>query len=90
METDFEMEIDSLSSAEDFLGYFQLDYDPQLIRTKRIQLMRMFHHVLNTFSEPLQHADYRKALKVAYRQLENGNELAFSASGCQGCTECDD
>ncbi|PJC87615.1 hypothetical protein CSW98_00360 [Vibrio sp. HA2012] len=89
-ESDIEVRISELEHAEDFLRFFQIDFDPELVRVKRIQLLRLFHHILNSFSQPLQHQEYRKALKIAYRQLENGNELAFKASDCQGCSECDD
>ena len=90
MTQDFEAEIAGLESAEDFLEYFQVDFDPTLVQSKHIPLLRLFHHILETFPTPWQHKEYKKALKIAYKQLVSGNELAFSASRCSGCSECDD
>lgn len=87
--SDMEAQVAHLQTAEEFLNFFHIEFDPQLVRVKRIQLLRLFNHILNSFSQPAQQKDYRKALKVAYRQLENGNELAFKPSDCQGCSDCD-
>jgi hypothetical protein len=85
-----EEEIEVLVSAEEFLDYFEVDYDGAFVRSKRIALMRLFHQILHSFPEPWRRFDYRKALRAAYHQLENGNELALPSAGCAGCTECDD
>ncbi|WP_181388375.1 nitrogenase-stabilizing/protective protein NifW [Vibrio albus] len=84
-----EDQVADLQSAEEFLTFFEVNFDPELVKVKRIQLLRLFNHILSSFSQPIQHQDYRKALRVAYRQLENGNELAFKPSDCQGCSDCD-
>ncbi|WP_413282665.1 nitrogenase-stabilizing/protective protein NifW [Vibrio sp. MA40-2] len=80
----------SLESAEDFLDYFDIPYEPELVQRKRIQLLRLFQHVLNTYPTPWQNKDYTKALNIAYCQIQSGNELAFSTSGCESCSDCDD
>jgi len=90
MAIDFDNEMAHLESAEEFLRYFQIDFEPQLIRIKRIQLMRLFRHILMSYPTPWRQHDYKKALKIAYRQLLSGNELAFSPANCNGCSDCDD
>lgn len=94
MSIDLESDIAALSSAEEFLDYFGVDYSQSFIQTKRIPLLRLYHSVLASRQENLKEAsltfaDYKRALKVAYRQLENGHELAFEGKRCEGCTECD-
>ncbi|MDG3085018.1 nitrogenase-stabilizing/protective protein NifW [Vibrio hannami] len=90
MSQNMESELSALTSAEDFLNYFQVDYNPTLVQTKRIQLLRLFHSVLEALNKAPERQDYKRALKIAYKQLENGNELAFPERSCEGCTECDD
>lgn len=86
-----EEDLAALVSAQDFLDYFEVEYDSALVRTKHIQLMRSFNWILNGLPQPWRRFDYRKALRIAYNQLENGNELAFPSSGCASCSsDCDD
>lgn len=82
-------EVSELDGAEEFFRYFGIDFDSTLLQSKRIPLLRMFHHILNSMQEEPSYEEYQKALKVAYRQIEHGNELAFNASACDGCSDCD-
>ncbi|PMH44846.1 hypothetical protein BCU68_11925 [Vibrio sp. 10N.286.49.B3] len=84
-------QISALSSAEDFCEYFGIEYSKILLQTKRIPLLRMYHYLLASMEKETEHSftDYQKALRIAYRQIEKGNELAFNPSNCDGCSDCD-
>ncbi len=90
MASTIEAEIESLESAEDFMTFFGLDYDEEIVKSKHIQLLRMFNHILEAYPKPWRKLDYKRALRISYHQLVNGNELAFHESACGGCTGCDD
>ncbi|WP_394153687.1 nitrogenase-stabilizing/protective protein NifW [Vibrio maritimus] len=80
----------SLSSAEDFLDYFGVSYDPEIMAPKRITLLRNFHRALASMPEPRGYLAYKKALNLAYRDLLIGNNLPLASSNCAHCNECDD
>jgi nitrogenase-stabilizing/protective protein len=43
---DFELDLAELSSAEDFLGYFGIDYDPKVVQVNRLHILKRFHDYL--------------------------------------------
>lgn len=90
MKADWQADLEELETAEDFLNYFQIEYDEELIKSKHIQLLRMLNKILENLPQPIRFLHYKRAVRVAYRQLSNGNELAFTPSACEGCTDCDD
>jgi nitrogenase-stabilizing/protective protein len=83
-------DMEYLETAEDFLNYFEVDYEPMLIQNKRVQLLRLYQQLLEKNAQNPTYATYRQALCTAYKQLSLGRELAFSGAGCQGCRSCDD
>ncbi|MDB1124152.1 nitrogenase-stabilizing/protective protein NifW [Vibrio algarum] len=87
---DFSPDMSELETVEDFFNYFQMEYEPVLVQSKRIQILRLFRHILTSYPTPWMPKDYKKALKIAYNQMRNGNELAFAPSNCHGCSDCDD
>ncbi|SHO56806.1 nitrogenase-stabilizing/protective protein NifW [Vibrio quintilis] len=81
--------MDGLETAEDFLNFFEIEYDVRLVQIKHIQLLRMYQKLLPS-GEP-GFDQHKRALCVAYNQLARGRELAFEASGCQTCSsDCGD
>ncbi|SEF61930.1 nitrogenase-stabilizing/protective protein NifW [Vibrio hangzhouensis] len=87
---EFDASLASLSSAEDFLGYFKVNFDPEIVASKRIALLRNFHRALEGMPEPRGYLAYKKALNLAYRDLLLGSHLPLASSNCAHCTECDD
>ncbi|MBF9002402.1 MULTISPECIES: nitrogenase-stabilizing/protective protein NifW [Vibrio] len=88
---EFLEDLEELSTAEAFLDYFDIDYEPELVERKHIQLLRLFQKLLS--SQPARLSEYRyyhQTLSIAYRQLALGREPAFDSHGCQSChsTEC--
>ena len=45
-ESDFELELDELSSAEDFLEYFGIEYQPSVVHVNRLHILQRFHDYL--------------------------------------------
>ncbi|WP_295393175.1 nitrogenase-stabilizing/protective protein NifW [uncultured Thiodictyon sp.] len=43
---DFESDLAELSSAEDFLDYFNIDYDPKIVQVNRLHILQRFHDYL--------------------------------------------
>lgn len=89
MDQSQKQQVKQLNTAEEFFSYFGVEYDFHLLQTKRIPLLRMLNHILDSMQAEPSFEEYQKALKVAYRQIENGNELAFNPSACDGCSDCD-
>lgn len=82
-------EVEMLQTAEDFLDFFAVSYEPRLVKVNRINLLRLFN--LNLAKKPSEPTwdDYQKALLRAYCLLENGVKAEFAKGGCHGCNECD-
>ncbi len=42
-ESEFELDMDELSSAEDFLDYFGIAYDQSVVHVNRLHILQRFH-----------------------------------------------
>lgn len=82
--------LESLSTAEEFLDYFNISFDPQLVTHKRIALLRLFREELEQAPEPRGYKVYKRALLKAYSSLLFGHLPSVEEGGCGSCTECDD
>ncbi len=40
---DFELDLDELSTAEEFLDYFRIQYDPSVVHVNRLHILQRFH-----------------------------------------------
>ena len=43
---DFELDLDELASAEDFLDYFGIEYEPAVVHVNRLHILQRFHDYL--------------------------------------------
>ncbi|MES9874072.1 MAG: nitrogenase-stabilizing/protective protein NifW [Candidatus Sedimenticola sp. PURPLELP] len=50
-ESDLELDMDELSSAEDFLEYFGVDFDPSVVHVNRLHILQRFHDYLDEVAE---------------------------------------
>jgi nitrogenase-stabilizing/protective protein len=72
---DFEEELEELESAEDFLQYFQLDYEQSVVHVNRLHILQRFHDYLQKASAEMpeavevKKAVYRKLLARAYQDF---------------------
>ncbi|MEW6765266.1 MAG: nitrogenase-stabilizing/protective protein NifW [Pseudomonadota bacterium] len=74
--------LDELSSAEEFLDFFDIDYDEQVVHVNRLHILQRFHnyleHGLNAIpaaGEPRFMA-YRVLLIRAYQDFVESNALS--------------
>ncbi|MGZ8225154.1 MAG: nitrogenase-stabilizing/protective protein NifW [Methylococcaceae bacterium] len=71
----FEEEMEELESAEDFLQYFQLQYEPSIVHVNRLHILQRFHDYLQQGKENMpgdetaQKAVYSKLLMRAYQDF---------------------
>lgn len=70
-----------LSSAEEFFGYFGLNYDPRILAAARLHILKRFHDNLAALAVPDEtdaaalHAAYREQLARAYAEFTTGPAL---------------
>ena len=43
---EFDRELRDLEDAEDFLDYFEIDYDPSVVQVNRLHILQRFHDYL--------------------------------------------
>lgn len=73
-ETELELDLEELSSAEDFLEYFQIAFDPSVVQVNRLHILQRFHDYLATSSHESDHAVelhqiYKDLLTRAYNDF---------------------
>jgi len=61
----FEDDMEDLVSAEDFLQYFDIDYDQTIVHVNRLHILQRFHNYLNTVKDSLPEAE--DALRDVYK-----------------------
>jgi nitrogenase-stabilizing/protective protein len=67
--------LQALSSAEDFFGFFGLDYDARVLQVNRLHILKRFHQYVNhadvapVADDIDRYRDYRAALARAYRDF---------------------
>jgi nitrogenase-stabilizing/protective protein len=79
-ESEFELDMDELSSAEDFLDYFEIDYDPSVVHVNRLHILQRFHDYLSDISEMPESDDekyqlYAGMLNSAYSDFVESDAL---------------
>ncbi|MDP2794119.1 MAG: nitrogenase-stabilizing/protective protein NifW [Sulfurisoma sp.] len=68
--TELQDDLDELESAEDFLGYFGIDFEPSVVHVNRLHILQRYHDYLEGHrqrhrAEP-DHEEYRSLLTRAY------------------------
>lgn len=75
MTTDLRSELAKLSSAEDFLQYFQIDYDERVVHVNRLHILKRFHDYLkregntDSMDEETLRSTYRCLLQQSYHDF---------------------
>lgn len=62
-------EIEELSSAEDFLDYFSVEYQPEIVFVNRLHIMQRYHDYLSQAEDSLPSQEDEEALRTVYRTL---------------------
>jgi nitrogenase-stabilizing/protective protein len=79
-ESEFELDMDELSSAEDFLDYFGVAYDASVVHVNRLHILQRFHDYLAGVeempcSDDEKHTLYAGMLESAYHDFVNSDAL---------------
>ena len=45
--SEFDLDMDELSSAEDFFDYFGIDYEPSVVHVNRLHILQRFHDYMD-------------------------------------------
>jgi len=77
-ESEFELDLEDLSSAEDFLDYFGIEYDQRVVHVNRLHILQRYHDYLGEVeampeSEQEQRALYTDLLRGAYEDFVNSD-----------------
>lgn len=79
-ESELELDLDELSSAEDFLEYFGVTYDAKVVHVNRLHILQRFHDYLDRAGEMpedegQQVAVYKRWLTQAYQDFVESNAV---------------
>ena len=77
---DFECDLDELESAEDFLTYFGVAFDPAVVHVNRLHILQRFHDYLAKVEQepdnaPARVALYTELMRCAYQDFVDSNAL---------------
>lgn len=73
-ESELDLDLDELSSAEDFLEYFEVDYQPAVVHVNRLHILQRFHDYMAQQGdlpviEEERYACYKAQLGKAYQDF---------------------
>lgn len=77
----FEDDMEELESAEDFLQYFELDYDQTIVHVNRLHILQRFHDYLDKGAEQLPEDENSK--RQVYKTLLSRAYMDFVDSDAQ-------
>jgi nitrogenase-stabilizing/protective protein len=74
---DFELDLEDLASAEDFLNYFEIPYDQSIVHVNRLHILQRFHDYLakQEAGKAPDYDAYRKWLLMAYEDFVKSDAL---------------
>lgn len=89
--SELDLDLEELSSAEDFLDYFQVPYEPAVVHVNRLHILQRFHDYLARVTLPedetQRFASYQSLLTRAYEDFLTSDaitEKVFSVFKTQG------
>ena len=74
MDTVFLQQMNELESAEDFLEFFGIDFNPEVVVVARLHILQRFHDYLRNRSS-VTFEDYRACLSRAYDDFVHSDAL---------------
>jgi nitrogenase-stabilizing/protective protein len=77
-ESEFDLDMDELSSAEDFLDYFGISFEPSVVHVNRLHILQRFHDYIAKFDnmpedETEKREVYGSLLEDAYHDFVNSD-----------------
>ncbi|MET0049318.1 MAG: nitrogenase-stabilizing/protective protein NifW [Sedimenticola sp.] len=61
-ESEFDLDLEELISAEDFLEYFEIDFDPSVVHVNRLHILQRFHDYIAGVKEMSEDEEERRGL----------------------------
>lgn len=79
-ESEFELDMSELESAEDFLEYFAIDYDQKVVHINRLHILQRYHNYINEIDDLPEDENtlrtlYHDLLTAAYNDFVNSDAL---------------
>ena len=79
-DSEFDLDMDDLSSAEDFLEYFEIDYEPSVVHVNRLHILQRFHDYMGEVevmpeSEEARRELYADMLRGAYEDFVKSDAI---------------
>lgn len=76
-DTELELDMEALESAEDFLEYFCIEHEPAVVQVNRLHILQRFHDYLSAGRLPaedhLRRELYQELLQSAYNDFVHSN-----------------
>src|SRR3954453_18567779 len=75
-------ELDDLDTAEDFLRFFEIDFDPRVVHVNRLHILQRFHDYLteennlDTLPDDLLRDRYKVLISQAYADFVKSDAIA--------------
>ena len=79
-ESEFDLDMDELSSAEDFLEYFGIEYDASVVHVNRLHILQRFHDYIQQMDvvpaeDKARRVRYAGLLSSAYNDFVESDAL---------------
>jgi len=79
-DSELDLDLDELSSAEDFLDYFEVAYEASVVHVNRLHILQRFHDYMSQVSDmpeddDARYAVYRERLAQAYQDFVESNSI---------------
>jgi len=79
-ESELDLDLDELSSAEEFLDYFSIDYEQRVVHINRLHILQRFHNYIARVEalpedKDKLHALYKDLLQMAYEDFVHSDAL---------------
>ena len=77
----FEKNLETLESAEDFLNYFAIPFDANVVQVNRLHILQRFHNYLAQAEDTMPENEaakrevYKRLLQRAYQDFVNSDAL---------------
>ncbi|MCG8613254.1 MAG: nitrogenase-stabilizing/protective protein NifW [Pseudomonadales bacterium] len=62
-------DMEELSSAEDFLNYFEIEFDQTVVHVNRLHILQRFHDYMSQARDSLSGDESEDALRMLYSKL---------------------
>ncbi len=65
-DSELDMDLEELSSAEDFLEYFEIEYEPSVVHVNRLHILQRFHDYIEDIDDMPDDDEVRRELYAGF------------------------